>query len=295
MPGDAIAARAAGAIGFPGQGGDWRAAIATLEAHPDEPLVSALADRLGSDRWRDLDGLDTRNMQPVVYTAGLVGDGPQPGAGQIVAAIGHSLGEITASAWAGAIDPVAGLDLVVTRAALGHAAHEKRPGAMVAISRWRAEQVEWLRREVLADHVGILEVAVVNSPEQTVLSGDAALVDLAAERANDRGAVARHLPIGGAYHSPLMASELEAFRIAVDAAVTAPPAVPVVSSTSARPIRDRDDLVDVLVRSLVLPVRWADAVSALHALGVSAALDAGPGDTLVRLGRFLPDVSFTAA
>src|SRR4051812_30239644 len=61
------------AIAFPGQGGDWAAAVRTLEARRDDPLVAALASRLGTARWDELDGLDTRNAQPVIFVAGLVG------------------------------------------------------------------------------------------------------------------------------------------------------------------------------------------------------------------------------
>jgi [acyl-carrier-protein] S-malonyltransferase len=283
------------AIGFPGQGGDWRAALGVLAANADHPLVRALADRLGTDEFRDLDGLDTRNAQPVVYVSGLVG--PTAGLADqaaIEAVIGHSLGEITGAAWAGAINPEVGLDLVITRAALGHQQHAARAGAMAAIMRVPVAQVEWLRRQVLADHPGVLDVAVINSPEQVVLSGDEALVARAVDLAEAQGAVARHLPIGGAYHSPLMVGVLEPFRTAVAAAVTAPTRVPLVSSTSARVVSDADELVDVLVRSLVLPVRWPDAVAVLADLGIDEVIDGGPGDTLVRLGRFLPRPPFRA-
>lgn len=280
------------AVGFPGQGGDWRAAIGILGATSDHPLVTALAERLGTDRWTELDGLDTRNAQPVVYVSGLVG--PAATISGATAVIGHSLGEITGAAWAGAIDPLVGLDLVVTRAALGHEQHAARAGAMAVIMRVPVAQVEWLRREVLADDPGVLDVAVINSPEQVVLSGDQALVDRSVELAIERGAVARHLPIGGAYHSPLMFGVLDQFRTAVAAAVTGPTRVPLVSSTSARVVGDADDLIDVLVRSLVLPVRWPDAVAALAELGVDDVIDGGPGDTLVRLGRFLPHPPFRA-
>ena len=283
------------AVGFPGQGGDWRAALDVLEAAEGHPLVAALAERLGTDRWRTLDGLDTRNAQPVVYVSGLVGPAARlrPGI-DAGAVIGHSLGEITAAAWAGAIDPFVGLDLAVQRAALGHEQHDARPGAMAVVMRWSVAQVEWLRRGVLAELAGVLDVAVVNSPEQVVLSGDAALVDRAVDLAVEGGAVARHLPIGGAYHSPLMVPVLDGFRTSAAAAVTAAPAVPLVSSTSARTVTDADDLVDVLVRSLVLPVRWPDAVEVVAALEVERVLDGGPGDTLVRLGRFLPRPPFEA-
>lgn len=280
------------ALGFPGQGGDWRDAVRVLRADPDDALVTALADRLGTRDWDALDPLDTRCSQPVVYVAGLVA-ARTIDADQIGVVAGHSLGEITASAWAGAIDAEAGLDLVVTRARLGHASHERRPGAMAVVNRWTASQVEWLRRSVLADHPGtLLEVAVVNSPTQIVLSGDEAALGEAVERANADGAVARRLPIGGAYHSPLLIPESEAFRTAVAAAVTAAPTRPVVSSTACRAVTEPADLIDVLVRSLVLPVDWPATIRATVAAGAVTAVDAGPGDTLVRLSRFLPELPF---
>jgi [acyl-carrier-protein] S-malonyltransferase len=281
------------AVGFPGQGGDWRAAIEVLASQAAHPLVGQLADRLGTDRWPELDGLDTRNAQPVVYVSGLVG--PAAGLPDVDAVIGHSLGEITAAAWAGAIEPTAGLDLVVARAALGHEQHAGRAGAMAVVMRWTVAQVEWLRRDVLASSPGVLDVAVVNSPEQVVLSGDQALVERAVEAAVADGAVARFLPIGGAYHSPLMVPVLDAFRAQVIRAVTAAPRLPLVSSTSARVVDGADDLVEVLVRSLVLPVRWPEAAAAVADLGVTEVIDGGPGDTLVRLGRFLDRPSFRAA
>ena len=285
------------AVAFPGQGGDWRAALSVLRLHRDHPLVVDVVGRLGiagTDDLDSLDGLDTRNAQPVIYVSGLVGPAPPPG-GPVVAAIGHSLGEITAAAWSGAIALGTGLGLVEARAALGHAGDTLRPGAMAAVMRWGADEIEWLRRRVLAGSAGTLEVAVVNSPEQHVLSGDAALVDEAVALANEEGAVARRLPIGGAYHSPLMVPHLDAFRTRVAAAVTAPPSVPLVSSTSARVVTGTDDLVDTIVRSLVLPVRWEATIATAVGLGVHHALDAGPGDTLVRLARFAPGLAFDPA
>jgi [acyl-carrier-protein] S-malonyltransferase len=285
------------AIAFPGQGGDWSAAVRTLTATPDHPLVGALADRLGTDRWSELDGLDTRNAQPVVYVAGLVGPvaGALTAAGDIALAMGHSLGEITAAAWAGAIEPVAGLDLMVARGALGHEGQERRPGAMAAINRWDAPAVEWLRRGIVGREAGtVLDVAVVNSPTQLVLSGDARAVEAAVAAANEAGAVARRLPIGGAYHSSLMAPSVDAFRDRVAAAVTADPRVPVLSSTLQRAMASVDDLVDGLARSLVLAVDWPATVDAAVAAGIDEAVEAGPGDTLGRLGRFLSQLPIVA-
>lgn len=278
------------AISFPGQGGDWRAGVDTLVANAESPLVRALADRLGTSAWAELDELDTRNAQPVIYVAGLVG--PAATRAEADIALGHSMGEITAAAWAGAIDATVGLDLVVARAALGHRTHDDRPGAMAAFMRWDAARVEWLRRNVLAALPGVLEVAVVNSPTQHVLSGDAALVELAVERCNADGGVARQLPIGGAYHSPLMVPALDGYGRLVNQAVTEAPRVGVVSSTTGKVAETAEAVADSLVRGLVLPVDWPAVISRAADMGITHAIDAGPGDTLRRLARFLPAVTF---
>lgn len=277
------------ALAFPGQGGDWGAGIRVLAAHPHHPLVQALAERLGTDRWDELDGLDTRNAQPVIYTAGLVqAEAVDPR--DVIVVLGHSLGEITAAAWAGSIDPVAGLDLMVARAALGHEANAVRPSAMAAIMRWAAPEVEWLRRTILSDAEGVLEVAVRNSPTQFVLSGDVALVEAAVAVANGEGAVARVLPIDGAYHCQLLAAQVPGFDAAVSRAVTLDPSVPLVGSTIPGPWTAAEDIAMLLVRSLVLPVDWPAAVATAAASGATCVLDAGPGDTLTRLARFIPDL-----
>ena len=280
------------AIAFPGQGGDWGAAVATLAERADHPLVAALADRLGTDRFDELDGLDTRNAQPAIYVAGLVGQAA--GLDGVGVAVGHSLGEITAAAWAGAIDAEAGLDVMVERGQLGHRANATRPGAMTAVNRWDETRVEELRAAVIEELGGVLEVAVVNSPTQIVLSGDAELVRAATDRANAEGAVARALPIGGAYHSSLLADAVDGFRSLLAGAVVRPPRVPVVSSTLQRPLTTVDELVDGLARSLVLPVHWPRTTEAVAAAGATQAVEAGPGDTLRRLARFAPALEIVA-
>lgn len=271
------------AIAFPGQGGNWSATVRRLIDHRDHPLVRALRDRLDRD-LQDLDGLDTRHAQPAVFVAGLV-TAPDPSEAGL--AVGHSMGEITAAAWAGAIEPVVGLDLLVTRAELGHRAHTDRPGAMVAVNRWDRLRVEELRRQAQFGSGGTLDVAVVNSESQIVLSGDESAVDLAVDLANGGGAVARRLPIGGAYHSTLMVGLVPAFREAVSSAVTSDPVIPVLSCTTAAVTSGADDLVAAIVGGLVGTVDWPRTVAALRTRFVSTIVDAGPGDTLVRLGRHL--------
>lgn len=271
--------RPARGIAFPGQGGNWSATVRRLADHPDHPLVRALRERLRTDP-ADLDGHDTRHAQPAVYVASLV---TAPADADVV--VGHSLGEITAATWAGAIDPVTGLDLLVTRAELGHRAHTDRAGAMAAVNRWDRSRVELLRREAQFRSTATLDIAVINSETQIVLSGDSEAVDVAVELANDRGAVARRLPIGGAYHSTLLVGVTAAFGEAVRAAVTADPTVPIVSSTTGEILRDAEAVITALTGALVASVDWPRAMAAVDGTGVTSLIDAGPGDTLVRLGR----------
>ncbi len=284
-------------IAFPGQGVDPRDLARVLHAGAAHPLVATLASRLGTDDWDGLDLLDTRVAQPAVYTAGLVQvaleDVPRPGEpGAPVAAFGHSLGELAALAFAGAFGAEAGLDLVIRRAAIGHAVQAQRPGRMLVVMRLDGPQVEWVRRQVVARDAGALEVAVVNGPGQFVLSGDHEATAVAMELIAELGGVARPLTIGGAYHSPLMVPAVQPLIDAVAALELHDPAIPVVSCTAQTVVTSRDQIPVVLGRALVLPVRWVETLEAVAALDVDRAIDAGPSQTLANLARFAPVLTF---
>jgi [acyl-carrier-protein] S-malonyltransferase len=280
------------AVGFPGQGVDPVDAARVLADHRDDELVELLVEHL---RERDLGAgvpgadafVDTRVAQPAIVVAGLL---TASSAGDPPLAVGHSLGEITACAHAGVLTPSAALDLVGERARLGHGVHQARPGLMVALMRLDHDQVEWVRRMAVGQAGGILDVAVVNSPRQTVLTGDVATAEAAVEAAFAAGGVARRLGIGGAFHSPLLAPHVAAFRSAVLGAGVAPPRWPIVCSTGptyssgATP----EEVADGLAAALVRPVDWPGAVGRAAALGATSLLDAGPGRTLVNLGKHLP-------
>ncbi|MCB0971305.1 MAG: ACP S-malonyltransferase [Acidimicrobiales bacterium] len=278
------------ALAFPGQGGDWSAGIEIVAGRPDHPLVAALADHLGTERWEELSPLDPAHAQPVILIAGLVA-ASRIDAPLVQTVVGHSFGEITAACWAGALEVPAALEAVGVRAAIGRAAQVARPAAMAVVMRWDRDQLDELRGELTAPGEGTLEVAVRNSPTQHVLTGDDVLIDRAVDQANRRGAVARRLAIGGGYHSSLLADHVEEFEAALRAAIRRDPAVPVVCSTAPGPWRRGDELARVLARSLVRPVDWPAAVATVTASGVRQAVDAGPGDTLARLARFLPELT----
>jgi len=276
------------AVAFPGQGIDPVDLARILTDHAGDPLVEGLADRLGTSAWRDLDLADTRQAQPAILVAGLVAARAGVTADEVVAVAGHSFGEITALAFAGAIDPDDAVDLVRRRADLCHAAHERRPGAMLVVMRVADADLEWIRRQAVAATGASLELAVVNGPGQVVLSGDRAAIDHAAAAVTAQEGVARVLAIGGSYHSPLLAEQVPAYAEAVRAALRSAPRVPLVSCTTHATLTEVDDLVPALARALVLPVRWIDTMDAVAALGVDAVVDAGPGRTLVNLARHTP-------
>lgn len=278
------------AIIFPGQGVEPFDLARILGEHRDDPLVARLAQVVGTDAWDALDLLDTRVAQPAVYAASVVqaaAAGPADRTA-LVAAAGHSLGELSACAYAGVFDPLAGLELVVQRAELGHAEHERRPGRMLVVMRLDAPGVEWVRRSVVATGAGVLELAVVNGPGQFVLSGDVEATAVAMDLIAEAGGVGRPLTIGGGYHSPLMAGAVGPLTAAVAALDLHDPVIPVVSCTTQAVLRSRDEIPSALARSLVLPVRWVETVAALAALGATVAVDAGPSRTLANLARFAP-------
>lgn len=282
------------AVAFPGQGVDAIDLADTLEAHGDDPLVARLGVLLGTSAWRELDLADTRVAQPCVFTASVVrarAAGLDPATTSV--AFGHSLGELSACAFAGVVAPMDGLDLVVRRAELCHAEHERRPGRMAVVMRLDLPAVEWVRRGVVAEEgSGILELAVVNGPGQFVLSGDAGAVEVALDRIADAGGVGRLLPIGGGYHSPLMRGAVEPLAAAIEALRPRDPATPIVSCTTQQIAREAHDVVAMLARALVLPVRWTETMQAVRDLGVDRAVDVGPSPTLANLAKFAPVLAF---
>jgi [acyl-carrier-protein] S-malonyltransferase len=296
MSGSPQVGSAAGvALAFPGQGGDWADTIDVLRAHADHALVAAVHEALDVSDLARLDPLDTGVAQPCVYAASVLSAGTYAGEPP-VATIGHSLGEISALAVAGAIDPLAGLQLVLARAEAGRRQQAERPGAMVALMRVDATSIEWIRREAVASSGGVLDVAVVNGAEQVVLSGDPAAADAAYELGLEQEAAVHRLPIGGAYHSSLMLPMVAAFGQAVHAAPWSDPTVPVVSSTALRALTTADQIRSWLPRALVLPVRWLDALAVLPSLDVevTGAVDVGPGRTLHNLARHDPVLPIAA-
>ena len=283
-------------VAFPGQGTKRAETLAAVATHRDHPLVAEMLDRLGAADESGLDLDDTRVSQPVVYATGIAAAdalGLDPAA--VPATLGHSLGELTALAFAGVLDPFDGLTLALRRGEICRAQQDRRPGAMVAVMGVDSTGVEWIRRQAIGRGGGVLELAGLNGARQTVLSGDTETVRRAVEVAGEVEALAEVLPIGGSFHSPLMLEAIPVWRAAVEGMEFRPPRTTVFSSIDARPHDVPAELAELLVRALLLPVRWRETVLATKAYGVERLWDAGPGETLHKLGRRDRAISFGPA
>jgi [acyl-carrier-protein] S-malonyltransferase len=198
-------------------------------------------------------------------------------AGRVVAAAGHSLGEYSAYAAAGALEPADAARLVRRRGELMQEAGAARPGTMAAVMGSDAERVVSACREASGD--GAVAVAAnLNAPDQIVISGDPPAVARAGELLKAAGAK-RVVPlkVSGAFHSPLMAPAAARLGEALAAAPLRDPAFPVVANATAEPVRDAATARRLLAAQLTSPVRWVASLETLTAL-------AGPGATLVEIG-----------
>jgi [acyl-carrier-protein] S-malonyltransferase len=231
----------------------------------------------------------TANTQPAILThsiaalADLRARSPEKLEGAVFAA-GHSLGEYSADVAAGAL---AFADAVVLVRARGQFMQEAVPagvGAMAAIVGLEPAGVEAACREAAQGET--VAPANYNSPEQTVIAGDAAAVERASQACLARGAKrAIALAVSAPFHSPLMSPAREKMRPLLEGTVFAAAAVPVVTNVDAAPESDGAKLRDALVRQIDSPVRWVESVQRLAREGVDRALEIGPGNVLAGLVR----------
>jgi [acyl-carrier-protein] S-malonyltransferase len=278
------AAEPASALMFPGQGIAPAAIADTLTACGSAPMAVRLGRYLGSTDWGQLDYADTRVLQPAMFTASLCRARLMAPEGVSVA-LGHSLGEITALAYAGALTEAAAFELVVRRAEFCHEENLKFPGRMVALIGADAARAEWLRRQAAARTGQVIEVAAWNNSSQVVLSGAPGAVDQLVSLAGEEGVIAAPLPIAGAFHSPLMSGAAERFAAYLRDVPVCPAAVETFSTILCRPLRTPEDARLALVMGLVVPVRWAESLRILLSRGVPRGYETGPGVTLTKISK----------
>lgn len=190
---------------------------------------------------------------------------------------GHSLGEFSALVAAGALDFEEGLRLVSIRAQAMQKACEAVPGTMAAVLAMPAEKVE----EICASCEGIVVAANYNCEGQIVISGEVSAVNEACARLKEAGARrALPLPVGGAFHSPLMEPARAELAEGIEKAIFRAPVCPIYQNVTALPTTDAKEIKCNLLTQLTSPVRWTQSVMNMVADGADRFIELGPGKVL---------------
>lgn len=269
---------------FPGQGSQFpgmakdlyegNAAAKELLEKANDILGFRITDIMFEGTAEDLKA--TRVTQPAVFLHSVVLtkciDGFAP---DMVA--GHSLGEFSALAAAGAISLEDALRLVHLRATQMQACCEKVPGGMAAIINLSEEKIE----EICSSCSGIVIPANYNSDGQIVISGEKEAIDEACAKAKEAGAKrALPLQVSGAFHSPLMEPARIELGKAIEQTPVSVPVCPVYQNVTAQPTTDPEIIKANLLAQLTSPVKWTQTVKNMLADGALSFTELGPGAVL---------------
>ena len=190
---------------------------------------------------------------------------------------GHSLGEISALVAADVLDFESGLKLVYKRALAMQAACEANPSTMAAILGLEDEVVENACKEI----DGVVVAANYNCPGQLVISGEIEAVNAACEKLKELGAKrALVLPVGGAFHSPLMKPAEEELAKAIEETTFNSPICPIYQNVTTTAVTDPLEIKKNLIAQLTAPVKWTQSVKNMIADGATEFIEVGPGNTL---------------
>lgn len=276
---------------FPGQGSQ---SVGMLDGFADTPTVQSLLARADEALGEKLSSLIahgpaetlslTVNTQPAMLVAGYAcwsawrdAGGPAP-----VALAGHSLGEYTALAAAGAIAFDDAIRLVRLRAQAMQEAVPVGEGGMAAILGLDDAAVQQACNEAMAAAAGqVVAPANFNAPSQVVIAGHREAVERACERAKALGAKrALPLPVSAPFHSSLLQPAGERLERALAAIDVRAPQVPVVNNVDVAVEDDPSRIRDALVRQASAPVRWVEVVQRLKTMGATRVVEFGPGKVL---------------
>ena len=259
----------------PGMGSDLYAGQKALFDQANDILGFNLSDIMFNGSMEDL--TQTKVTQPAVFLhsiakAASLGDSFQP---DMVA--GHSLGEFSALVAAKALTFEDALTLVSQRAIAMQSACELQPSTMAAIIGLDNDVVEGICEQT----AGIVVPANYNSPGQLVISGDLAAIEAACEAAKQAGARrALILPVGGAFHSPLMEPAGLILAAAVDKVTITKPICPIYQNVAAAAVTDLDAIRDNLKAQLTGSVKWSQSIRAMVSDGATSFTEVGPGRAL---------------
>lgn len=220
---------------------------------------------------------ETKVTQPAVFIHSIAAylslDNPEP-----IATAGHSLGEFSALVAAGALDFESALRLVAQRALAMQKACEIQESTMAAILGLDDAIIEEICATITNE---IVVPANYNSPGQLVISGTISGIDLACEKLLEAGAKrALKLPVGGAFHSPLMAPAKEELKKAIEATNFKTPNCPIYQNVDALPYSDPEKIKENLINQLVSPVKWTQTVENMAKDGIESFVECGPGRVL---------------
>jgi [acyl-carrier-protein] S-malonyltransferase len=225
---------------------------------------------------------ETKVTQPAIFLhsvilAKVLGDDFKP---EMVA--GHSLGELSALVANGVLTFEDGLKLVSKRALAMQKACEIAPSTMAAVLGLEDAIVE----DTCAEIDGIVVAANYNCPGQLVISGEITAVEKACEVLTEKGARrALLLPVGGAFHSPMMEPAREELAAAIEGTVFSSPSCPVYQNVPACAVTDPSEIKKNLMIQLTAPVRWTQSIQAMIADGGTEFIEVGPGKVLQGLMR----------
>ena len=274
---------------FPGQGAQFSGMGKDLyDAYPEARTMMLSANEILGFSLTDImfEGSDeelrqTRVTQPAIFLHSIV-------AGRLMTTLrpdmvaGHSLGEFSALVAAKALHWEDALRLVSQRALAMQEACEMQPSTMAAVLALADEKVV----EVCEQIDDVVVAANFNCPGQVVISGSISGVDLACKALKEAGAKrALKLPVGGAFHSPLMQPAAQKLQDAIMATTFRTPICPVYQNVSAKAETDKDTIQRQVLEQLTSPVRWTQSVQQMIADGATAFYEFGPGDVLKGLIR----------
>ncbi|MFY0603772.1 MAG: ACP S-malonyltransferase [Flavobacteriaceae bacterium] len=275
---------------FPGQGAQFTGM--GLDLYENSPLAQELFEKANDILGFSITDVmfegtsdelkQTKVTQPAIFLhsvilAKVLGNSFRP---EMVA--GHSLGELSALVAANVLSFEDGLKLVSQRALAMQKACEIQPSTMAAVLGLEDAVVEQV-----CDHVkGVVVAANYNCPGQLVISGEVTAINKACEVLTEKGARrALVLPVGGAFHSPMMEPAREELAAAIEATQFNEPACPVYQNVSAKAVSNAAEIKENLMKQLTAPVKWTQSIQAMISDGGTDFIEVGPGKVLQGLMR----------
>ena len=285
---------------FPGQGAQFSGM--GLDLYENSPLAQELFEKANDILGFSITDImfegsaedlkETKVTQPAIFLHSVIlaktlGDNFKP---DMVA--GHSLGEFSALVANGALNFEDGLKLVSQRAQAMQKACELQPSTMAAVLGLDDDIVE----KVCATTNGIVVAANYNCPGQLVISGEIDAINTACETLKEEGARrALVLPVGGAFHSPLMEPAREELAAAIENTTFNTPNCPIYQNVTASAINNETEIKTNLISQLTAPVRWTQSVQQMIADGATLFTEVGPGKVLQGLVKKINRETETAS